>query len=72
MTGDCYDEKFRDGVPDEGRVEMEGLEMEGGGGRSGFACIIGLAPNPLSQATKRENSRKPKITQENFHSSLYE
>ena len=72
LTGDCDDKKFRDGVLDEGQVEMEGLEMESGGGRSSFACMIGLTQNPPSRARKRENSRNPKITQENSHSSLYE
>ena len=57
-------------VPSVGQVEMEGLEMDGRRDRSGFCLEIDLTPNSPSWVRKRENSRKPKSTQENLHSSF--
>ena len=57
---------MRSGVPDVGRVEMEGSEMEDGGNRSGFALENWPhAKLPIAGEEERTPGN-PKALKENF------
>ena len=50
---------MRSGVPSAGQVEIEGLQIEGGGVVQAFAQIIDLTPNSLSQSSNKRKLGEP-------------
>ena len=58
---------MRSEVLDAARVEMEGLEVEGGGCTLGFRLKIDLTPNSPSQAKKKRELGNPQNRSFIFH-----
>jgi hypothetical protein len=58
---------MRSGVLDAARVEMEGLEVEGGGCTLGFRLKIDLTPNSPSRVRKKRELENPQNHSFIFH-----